>query len=117
MPALAIRNPFGRRAPRHPTPQQAFEALSAGRCLYEPTGSACSGGVRSTGLRDADDISAVLVCRAHYGRLRQLHGRELDQLERYLVAGFHRPPQPAPSDADERLRVVFVNRRTRARSD
>jgi hypothetical protein len=109
MPTLALGNPFGRWAPRHPTPQQAFAALSDGRCLYEPTGSACSGGMRPVGLRDADDNSVILVCRAHYGRLRQLHGRELDQLEVYLVAGFHQPPQPAPSDEPE-LRVVRVNR-------
>lgn len=73
--------------------------------LYEPTGSACSSGLRPAGLRDADDISVALVCRAHYGRLRQLHGRELDQLERHLVAGFHQPPQPAQS-ADEGVRLV-----------
>jgi hypothetical protein len=44
--------------------------------------------VRSVGLRDEDDMSCVLVCRAHYGRLRKLDPLAADELERVLFEAF-----------------------------
>lgn len=85
---LLRRKPVSRR---HPTPDQALDALSAGRCLYSPV-SSCSGLPASEGLRDVDDVSAVLVCSAHYGRLRKMAPRDLDRLERVLREAF-RPRQ------------------------
>jgi hypothetical protein len=76
------------RSRRHPTPDQALDALSEGRCLYSPV-STCSGQPVSEGLRDVDDVSAVLVCGAHYGRLRQMSPHDLDRLERVLRGAFH----------------------------
>ena len=56
-------------------------------CLYAGR-SACSGSLRSVELRGDEDVSAVLVCRAHYGRLRRLDPSEADKLERFLVDAF-----------------------------
>jgi hypothetical protein len=71
----------------HPTPEQAFEALSEARCMYAPI-SGCSGPAYPTGLRGEDDMNDVLVCSAHYGRLRRMPEPELDRLERILVRAF-----------------------------
>jgi hypothetical protein len=81
---------FSRRRPRssrHPTPDVALDALSDARCMYSPL-SKCSGSTASVGLRDNDDVSAVLVCKAHYGRLRRMQPRDLDRLERVLREAF-----------------------------
>lgn len=50
--------------------------------------SKCSGPPMSVGLRDSDDVNAILACKAHYGRLRKLDGRTLDELERVLLVAF-----------------------------
>lgn len=71
----------------HPTPRQAYDALSVGQCMYAPI-SVCAGPARIVGLRDEDDVNDVLVCRAHYGRLRTMPRRQLDLLERALVRAF-----------------------------
>jgi hypothetical protein len=81
---LLQRKPVSRR---HPTPEQAVEALRESRCLYSPV-SSCRGMPASEGLRDVDDASAVLVCGAHYGRLRQMPPKDLDRLERVLRKAF-----------------------------
>ena len=73
----------------HPTPDAAYLALAEGRCMYANV-TACSGPMRSAGLRGNDDNNNVLVCRAHYGRLRKLHPHELNRLERHLVRAFTR---------------------------
>lgn len=39
-------------------------------------------------LRDDFDESDVLVCRAHYGRLRRMDAWRLDELERDLHRAF-----------------------------
>lgn len=91
---------------RHPTPAEAFAALSERDCLYSPV-SACSGGTRSAGLRDANDDNVVLVCRAHFGRLRQLTDRELAQLEQHLVVRFYQEPAPAP-EREEGAKLVYT---------
>ncbi len=52
--------------------------------------SKCSGGVRSVGLRHEEDHSAVLVCRAHFGKLRTLSDRDAERLERELLSAFGR---------------------------
>jgi hypothetical protein len=81
---------FGRRrAPKHPTPQQAYEALSGAFCMYAPV-SKCSGPPRAVGLRHDLDDSDVLVCGAHFGRLRKLDERSLDELEHSLKRAFGR---------------------------
>jgi hypothetical protein len=95
MRGLLLSSRLGR--PRnHPTPAQAVEALSQGACLYAPI-SSCSGDPSPVGLRDNEDEGAVLVCKAHFGRLRKLDRRSLDKLERHLVDAFAR----------NRGRVVF----------
>jgi hypothetical protein len=43
------------------------------------------------GLGGEKDGSAVLVCKAHYGRLRQLEQRDSVKLERYLRRAFGQP--------------------------
>ncbi len=79
-----------RRSRQHPTPRQAYEALSEGLCLYAGM-TKCSGSVRAVGLRNELDGSDVLVCRAHYGGLWQLDERSAEQLERVLTKAFARP--------------------------
>jgi HK97 family phage major capsid protein len=103
-----IRRLFRRTAAsrRHPTSEQALEALKEGRCLYAPV-STCSGAATIVGLRDDDDGSGVLVCKAHYGRLRTLGSRELDKLERFLIAGFGHQLAPRERE-DEGPRVIVV---------
>jgi hypothetical protein len=76
-----------RRSRRHPTPRQAFDALSQGVCMYAPI-STCSGPAFHEGLRGDDDVNDVLVCKAHFGRLRRMPARDLDRLERTLVRAF-----------------------------
>ncbi len=50
----------------------------------------CSGRPKAVGLRDDLDDSDVLVCKAHYGRLRKLDERSADELERYVKRAFGR---------------------------
>ncbi len=102
------RKPTSRR---HPTAEQALDALSQGRCMYAATGSACSGSgkLEHAGLRSNEDANNVLVCGAHYGRLRQFPLRELNLLERVLVEAFFRPPAPTPPEPND-LRLVRVRR-------
>jgi hypothetical protein len=76
-----------RRARQHPTPDMALDALSEGMCLYRPV-SSCSSPPRSVGLRDENDNHAILVCKAHYWRLRHMPPRDLDRLERVLLEAF-----------------------------
>lgn len=71
---------------RHPTPVQAAEALLEKRCLYEPV-STCAGPPRKESLR-VDGADDILVCKAHYGRLRRMPERELEKLERKLRSVF-----------------------------
>ena len=72
---------------KHLTGEQAAEALAQGRCMYAAL-STCSGGPASVGLADNEDNDAVLVCKAHFGRLRQLEGRELERLRAELHSVF-----------------------------
>ena len=76
------------RSRRHPTPDQAYEALSLGRCLYQPLSSNCSGPPAQVGLHNNDDITVVLTCKARYGRLRKMPPKVLDRLERVLRKAF-----------------------------
>ena len=78
-------------SPRHPTPQHAYDALSEGHCLYASV-NACSGPPRREGLRDKDDPHEILVCKAHFGRLRTMPPREFGELERHLVRAFTQAP-------------------------
>jgi hypothetical protein len=78
-----------RRSRQHPTPQQAFEALSEARCLYAPI-SKCSGPPRPVGFADDWDAPNVLCCRAHVGRLRRMDSRTAGKLERHLRKEFER---------------------------
>jgi hypothetical protein len=55
--------------------------------MYSPL-SKCSGPLRSAGLRDDDYFYAVIVCRAHYGRLRQMPEGDLDELEHVLLDAY-----------------------------
>ena len=82
--------PHGLTARGHPTPAQAFDALNDARCMYAAI-STCSGKPRSTGLRAEGDTSDVLVCKAHYGRLRKLPARDAERLERELQSA--QPPR------------------------
>lgn len=102
---------FRRKPPprRHPTPAQAAGALAQGSCMYAPTRSACSGQPGHVGLRTADDTNTILVCGAHYGRLRKIPARDLDRLERTLLDAFTRPPAPA-AEHDDRPLLVHVRR-------
>jgi hypothetical protein len=84
-----------------PTPQEAFDALSQGFCMYAPI-SSCSDGLIHAGLRNDDDVNDVLVCRAHYGRLRKLKEPDLRDLERTVVAAFSR----SPSSRSTAIRVI-----------
>jgi hypothetical protein len=85
---------------QHPTAAQAFAALSEGRCMYALV-NRCSGPPRPVGFGAEKDESAVLVCGAHYGRLRKLDARAAAELERYLSRAF----RPREQDEDD---VVFV---------
>lgn len=95
------------RSRRHsrlrPTPEQAFEALAAGECMFSPA-TKCSGPLRTAGLRDEDDMHDVLVCRAHYGKLRRLdagaletYGRQLERAFAAKRAAQHQPEREAVS--------------------
>jgi hypothetical protein len=77
---------------------------------YAPTGSACSGRLGHVGLRNNDDMNTVLVCSAHFGRLRTMEARELARLERILLETFTRPALPAP-ECEEGVRVVYTRSR------
>ena len=92
-----MRLSLGRRS--RLSPQDAARALAAGQCLYAEV-SSCSGPAASNGLRHEDDHSAVLVCRAHYGRLRRANPDDLDELERYLRAAFRPALHFQPDDED-----------------
>ena len=72
---------------QHPTPQQAYDRLAAGLCMYAGL-TKCSSAPYKVGLRDWDDENDVLACKAHIGRLRKLDGRRLDELERHLTRAF-----------------------------
>jgi hypothetical protein len=90
---------------QHPTPQQAFAALSEGRCLYSAISACSRRPPRPVGFGGEKDESAVLVCGGHYGRLRQLDPRRADELERYLSRAFRvRRAEQEQND------VVFVTR-------
>ena len=84
-----------------PTPEQAFEALSEGRCMFSPA-NACSGSVALFGIRGDDDGDDLLVCRAHFGRLRRLDESALETYGRHLARAFaakrnaEREPEPEP---------------------
>ena len=77
------------RSRKHPTPQQAYEALAEGFCLYAPI-SKCSSRPKAVGLRNNLDVNDVLVCKAHFGALRRMGERNLDELERSLKKAFRR---------------------------
>ena len=89
LPDLRGRLRRRKRSRGHPTPKQAFAALEQGDCLYSPL-TKCSGKLRSVGIRGEQDVSAVLVCRAHFGALRRMPEREADKLERVLREAFGR---------------------------
>ena len=72
----------------HPTPKQAFYALSEGRCMYAAPGRSCSSKPKAVGLRDDFDGSDILVCKGHYGALRHMDPWRLDELERDLTRAF-----------------------------
>jgi hypothetical protein len=74
----------------HPNREQAHEALRAGRCMYSPINS-CSGKTRTAGLRHNDDVSSVLVCKAHFGKLRRLDPDDAERLDRELRKAFGVP--------------------------
>lgn len=80
---------LGLRRLRHPTPAQAFEALSGANCMYAGI-SECSGQASPVGLRDAWDVNDVLACAAHVEQLRKLDKRRTAELERYLTKAFAR---------------------------
>ena len=77
-----------RQKVRHPSPAQALEALSDGLFMYAPISGCSKRGVAAVGLRDNEDRNAVLICAAHFGRLRQMPINQLAQLERVLLANF-----------------------------
>jgi hypothetical protein len=99
----------GKRPRGHPTPKQAFAALEEGHCLYAPV-NACSGRPRAVGLRHDYDSSDVLVCKAHYGRLRKLDAHSLDELEGFLKRAFAGARPPSAPSRDDSVRVVRVSR-------
>jgi hypothetical protein len=74
----------------HPSGEQAYAALSEGRCLYALV-SGCSGPPLAVDF-GRDGASDVLVCKAHVGRLRQLDAQAADELESYLRSAFGKPP-------------------------
>jgi hypothetical protein len=89
---------------RHPHPDQARDALENGRCLYSPI-STCSGSPGQVGLHDNEDVAVVLVCKAHFGRLRRMPARDLDRLERVLRKAFNVPKH---EDDDEPATLIFL---------
>jgi hypothetical protein len=93
---------------RHPSPEQALEALRESRCLYSPV-SSCSGAPASVGLRNVDDESAILVCGAHYGRLRRMPPRDLDRLEYVLREAFGCPIAYAHEDDAAEDTLAFLS--------
>jgi hypothetical protein len=56
--------------------------------MYAPLSNCSTGGIASVGLRSEHDRHAVLVCKAHYGRLRKMPVPELARLEEALVRAF-----------------------------
>ena len=79
------------RPSQHPTGEQAAQSLRQGECLYAAV-SVCSGRAGSVGLAREDDVDAVLVCKAHFGRLRRIGEVELARLRRHLHSAFNRNP-------------------------
>jgi hypothetical protein len=98
-----------RRSRQHPTPEQAFDALSQGFYMYSPI-SKCSGTAVSTGFSDDWDETVVLVCRAHYGRLRKMDARTLRKLERQLRKAFGKQHGPPADEEEEEAGLVLIGR-------
>ena len=96
-----------RRRPQHPTPQQAFDALSQALCMYSPI-SNCSGPALPVGLNGDWDESDIPVCKAHYGRLRQIDERALRNLERHLRKAFAKDTPPWEKEGEDDRGVVLL---------
>jgi hypothetical protein len=86
MTPLSVRKP-PERGDSTAGPEGAQTVTRGEDCMYAPV-SECSGPARATGFRNDEDVKDVLVCRAHYGRLRKLNGRDADELEQYLLRAF-----------------------------
>jgi hypothetical protein len=54
----------------------------------------CDPTVGIVGLREPDDLDAVLVCRRHLPDLRRLRPYEAARLARYLHVAFAQRPKP-----------------------
>lgn len=75
--------------------------------MYAPI-SKCSGPPRVAGLAHDWDESDVIVCRAHYGRLRKMDARTAARLERDLRKAFRKQKTSAPADPERDDGVVLV---------
>jgi hypothetical protein len=64
--------------------------------MYRPL-SNCSSPPNPRGLRHNEDTNHILVCGAHFGRLRRMPTDELDRLEHVLLEAY----QPFQSAAVE----------------
>lgn len=80
-------NTLVRRRRRTVPRRRAANALRAGACLYACHGD-CDPIVAPVGLRDRDDVDAVLVCPHHLPLLRGLRPFEAARLARYLRVRF-----------------------------
>lgn len=78
--------------------------------MFSPA-TRCSGPPAPFGLRDDDDVDEVLICKAHYGRLRRLDERTLETYGRHLARAFaakraaQRGPEPE-RETPPRLRML-----------
>jgi hypothetical protein len=88
-----------RRRRRTVPRRHAAEALEHGCCLFAARGD-CADGVCPIGLRNPDDIYAVLVCARHVADLRRLRPYEADRLARYLSVRFIRDHESAAEHRD-----------------
>lgn len=79
------------KKPEHPTPWQALDALSEGRCLYAAISNCSKRPPSQRGLRDEEDNNVVLVCGGPYPRLRHMPTHDLNRLERVLLEAFRSP--------------------------
>ena len=98
---MLTRWPFKSRPKRrgHPTPEQALDALQAGEYMYKRISNRIRP-PRGEGLRDTDDVNAVLVCGRTTAAFARCQPRNLDRLERVLLAGFRRPVDPLGVEAE-----------------
>jgi hypothetical protein len=89
-----VNHQLVRRRRRTVPRRRAASALREGACLFAVLLDDCDPLVGPVGLRDRDDVDAVLVCSKHLPHLRRLRPIEAARLGRYLRIAFFAPGEP-----------------------